>query len=238
MPSSDPAAPSLALSPIPADRLCVTKGTAALGARVTEPTVRAVALGSSGDAASLSFVYRGETATSRELASGESRRQLGLKLRAQDGCNLLYVMWRFDPKPSLSVSLKHNPGKRTHRECGASGYTRLKPSRTPSATLDPVPDLIPGTSHTLRAELSSGELLAWIDDALVWRGPLPPAALSLSGPAGLRSDNVSFDLVAFSATALSASSPGASAPATVAPAAPTASSSPAASAKCSADNSD
>lgn len=217
--ASDPPAPSLALSPIPADRLCVTKGTAAIGARITEPTVRGVALGSSGDAASLSFVFRGDTATSRELASGESRRQLGLKLRAQDGCNLLYVMWRLDPKPSLSVSLKHNPGKRTHRECGASGYTRLKPSLAPSA-LAPVPALVPGASHTLRAELSSGELLAWIDDALVWRGPLPPAALSLSGPAGLRSDNVSFDLVAFST------------------AVPAASGSPAASAKCSAEASD
>lgn len=222
MPSSASAAPSLAVSPIAADRLCVTKGAAALGSRVTEPTLRGVALGSSGDAASLSFVFRGDTATSRELASGESRRQLGLKLRAQDGCNLLYVMWRLDPKPSLSVSLKHNPGKRTHQECGASGYTRLKPARSPSTPLAPVPSLVPGASHTLRAELSSGELLAWIDDALVWRGPLPPTALSLSGPAGLRSDNVSFDLIAFA----------------TAPAASAASGSPAASAKCSADASD
>ncbi len=223
MSAPEPTAPSLAVSPIAADRLCVTKGAASLGATVTEPTMRAVALDSSGDAASLAFVFRGDTATSRELASGESRRQLGLKLRAQDGCNLLYVMWRLDPKPSLSVSLKRNPGKRTHRECGASGYTRLKPAR--GLTLAPVPALAPGASHTLRAELAGDDLLAWIDDQLVWRGPLPASARDLTGPAGLRSDNVRFDLVTFAA----------------APASPSAAASSSASAgpaKCSAETSD
>ena len=222
---SEPTAPSLAVSPVAADRLCVTKGAASVGATVTEPTMRAVALGSSGDAASLAFVFRGDTATSRELASGESRRQLGLKLRAQDGCNLLYVMWRLDPKPSLSVSLKRNPGQRTHRECGASGYTRMKPSR--GLALASVPALTPGASHSLRAELAGDDLLAWIDDQLVWRGPLPAAARDLTGPAGLRSDNVRFDLVAFSA-----------APSPASPS-PTPASSPAAtSARCSAETSD
>jgi hypothetical protein len=224
---AEPTAPSLAVSPIAADRLCVTKGAASIGATVTQPTMRAVALGSSGDAASLAFVFRGDTATSRELASGESRRQLGLKLRAQDGCNLLYVMWRLDPKPSLSVSLKRNPGQRTHRECGARGYTRLRPTR--GLALAPVPALAPGASHTLRAEIAGGDLLAWIDDQLVWRGPLPATARDLAGPAGLRSDNVRFDLVSFSAAP-------APAPAS---ASPDPASSPAAtSARCSAETSD
>ncbi len=221
---SAPVLPSIALSPIAADRLCVTKGAASIGSPVTQPTMRAIALDSSGDAASLSFTFRGDTATSRSLASGESRRQLGLKLRAQDGCNLLYVMWRLDPAPSLSVSLKHNPGMRTHRECGARGYMPLKPARAPAPVRGPapasdpvrgpgptasalaagsalaaVPALTPGSSHNLRAEIAGDELLAWIDDQLVWRGPLPPTARSLSGPAGLRSDNVRFDLVSFSA---------------------------------------
>lgn len=196
-PLPEKSAPSVPVAPVAADRLCVTKGAAALGSRVTEPTMRAVALGSAGDAASLSFVYRGETAVSRELASGESRRQLGLKLRAQDGCNLVYVMWRLDPKPAISVSVKRNPGKRTHKECGANGYTRIKPLRGPA--LAPVPALVLGASHTLRAEISGDDLLAWIDDQLVWRGSLPAAARDLSGPAGLRSDNVSFDLASFSA---------------------------------------
>lgn len=205
--------PKVAVSPIAPDRLCVTMGAAAVGAKVTEPTMRAVALGSSGDAASLSLVFHGNSATTRELASGESRRQLGLKLRAQDGCNLIYVMWRLDPKPAVTVQLKRNPGMRTHKECGANGYTRLKPSRIPAGTpgsLTAVPALSPGESHTLRAEISHDELLAWIDDLLVWRGPLPSDARDLSGPAGLRSDNVSFDLVSFSAPAPSASGSGGS----------------------------
>ena len=93
-----------------------------------------------------------------------------------------------------------NPGMRTHRECGAGGYTNLRPARGPGApALAAVPALAAGSSHTLRAELSGDELLAWIDDDLVWRGPLPPAARELSGLAGLRSDNVSFDLLGFRA---------------------------------------
>ena len=203
--------PSLAVTPVAADRLCVTKGAASLGGAITEPTVRAVALGTSGEAASLTFRFLGDTATTHELASGESRRQLGLKLRAQDGCNLVYVMWRLDPKPGLSVSVKHNPGMRTHKECGADGYTRVKPLR--GAALAPVPALHPDASHILRAELSGDDLLAWIDDQLVWRGPLPAAARTLSGPAGLRSDNVRYDLVGFSAAA----APAAAAPAKCSP---------------------
>ena len=198
-PLSERSAPALAVAPIAADRLCVTKGAAALGGKVTEPTTRAVALDSGGDAASLSFTYHGETAVSRELASGEAFRQLGLKLRAKDGCNLVYVMWRVDPKPGIWVSVKHNPGKRNHKECGTDGYTRIKPVRRPA--LARVPELTAGASHTLRAEISGDDLLAWIDDQLVWRGSLPAAARELSGPAGLRSDNVSFDLVSFAAAA-------------------------------------
>ena len=91
--------------------------------------MRGYALGAGGDAAALTFTYQGEAENTRELASGELRRQLGLKLRAQDGCNVVYVMWRLDPTPKLEVSVKFNPGKRTHEECGADGYTKVKPAR-------------------------------------------------------------------------------------------------------------
>ena len=36
---------------------------------------------------------------------------------------------------------------------------------------------------------------------MVWRGTLPAAARDLAGPAGLRSDNLAFDLVSFQAPA-------------------------------------
>jgi hypothetical protein len=185
--------PVAKLDPIK-DALCVTKGAAAIGSKITAPTMRAVALGSAGDAASVTFTFRGDSDTVRELASGQARRQLGLKLRAMNGCNLVYVMWRLDPKPKLDVSIKLNPGMQTHKDCGADGYTKLKPTKS-----TPVPDLTAGGTHTLRAEITGDELLAWIDDVLAWRGVLPDAARSISGPAGIRSDNLMFDLVAFSA---------------------------------------
>jgi hypothetical protein len=194
-----PAVPSIALAPTSPARLQVTRGAASPGRTITAPTLRAIALGSSGEAASLAFVFHGDTAASRALASGEVRRQLGLKLRAQDGCNLLYVMWQLAPAPALVVSLKRNPGMRTHRECGARGYTLLAPAPLAGAALAPVPPLSAGDAHALHAELTRDELLAWIDGALVWRGPLPAAARDLAGPAGLRSDNVRFNLVSFSA---------------------------------------
>jgi hypothetical protein len=102
-------APMIKLAPIGRDALCVTKGAARVGERVTRPTMRAFAHETSGDAAALTFVYRGETEHARALASGQERRQLGLKLRAANGCNLVYVMWRQGPKPKLDISLKYNP---------------------------------------------------------------------------------------------------------------------------------
>lgn len=179
------------LTPVAHDALCVTKGAVDKGA-VTEPTVRAFARGSDGDAAQLTFTYRGQSAAGRELASGQLRRQVGLKLRAQDSCNVVYVMWRLDPKPRLEVSVKSNPGKHTHDECGAEGYTKVKPAAN-------VAELEDGKTYTLRAEISGDELVAWIDGALAWRGTLPSTARDIRGPAGLRSDNVQFDIVEFAA---------------------------------------
>src|SRR3954463_12364708 len=80
--------PAIMVVPVAKEILCVTKGIAKIGEQVTEPTMRAFAHGTSGDAASLTFIYRGETEKTRELASGQERRQLGLKLRAANGCNL------------------------------------------------------------------------------------------------------------------------------------------------------
>jgi hypothetical protein len=187
------------LPPIAPQALCVTKGAARIGERVTQPTVRAFAHETSGDAASLTFTYRGETEHTRALASGQDRRQLGLKLRAANGCNLVYVMWRLDPKPALDVSIKVNPGMATHQQCGAGGYTKVKPTERTA-----VPPLVAGDTHTLHAEIRGDELTAWIDDQPAWRGTLPDQARELSGPAGLRSDNLAFDLVAFGAPAGSA----------------------------------
>lgn len=180
-------------------KLCVTKGDIQLGGEVTEPTSRSVALDTNGDAAAMTFTYRGPTKKTRELASGQIRKQLGLKLRAANGCNLVYVMWRTDEgkAPMIDVSVKSNPGARTHADCGAGGYEKVKASR--GGRLGLVPVLAAGETHTLRAAITGDELRTWIDDKLVWQGTLPEAARAMVGPAGIRSDNLAFDLVAFAA---------------------------------------
>jgi hypothetical protein len=114
-----------------------------------------------------------------------------LKLRAQNGCNLVYVMWRLDPASRIEVSVKRNPGARTASDCGAGGYTKLKGTRTV-----PPPPLQDVAEHELRAEIDGGALTAWIDDRVVWRGELPAKARELSGPAGVRSDNLAFEISA------------------------------------------
>ena len=186
-----PRAPSIEVAPI-AD-LCVTKGSVSDGV-VSEPTMRGYARGAGGDAAELTFVYRGETEDTRALASGQLRRQLGVKLRAQDGCNVVYVMWRLDPTPKLDVSVKLNPNKRTHEECGAEGYTKIKPRKKMY-----VPAFEYGATRKLRAEIVGDNIFAWVDGQPMFQGRLPDSARTISGPAGVRSDNVKFDLVALAA---------------------------------------
>jgi hypothetical protein len=173
--------------------LCVTRGKVPADGHVSEPTVRAVAIKTTGDAAALQFTYRGSSEKTNELASGQTRHQLGLKLRAEDGCNLVYVMWRTDTQ-KLDVSVKLNPGKTTHAECGAAGYTKIKATKSIA-----VPALESGGSHTLQAEIVDSDLFAWVDGKAVWQGRLPDAVRLLAGASGFRSDNVIFDLVRFGA---------------------------------------
>ena len=192
-PLRDHVTPTIDLAPIAANTLCVTKGELT-DKSVAVPTMRGFALGTGGDAAQLTFTYRGESQDSRALASGAIRRQLGLKLRAQDSCNVVYVMWRLDPRPAIDVSIKVNPGMSTHEQCGANGYTKVR-----SRVKHYVPAYEYNTTHTLRAEIVGDELFAWIDGRLAFQGRLPDAARSLTGPAGLRSDNIAFDLVELAA---------------------------------------
>jgi hypothetical protein len=97
-------------------------------------------------------------------------------------------MWRVEPRPFIEVSVKRNPGKRTHAECGASGYTKVKPSAS-----TPVPAFEVGVEHVLDAAIDGDTLTAKIDGEIVWQGELPAEARELDGPAGFRSDNVSYD---------------------------------------------
>jgi hypothetical protein len=117
------------------------------------------------------------------------RSQIGLKLRAEDGCNLLYAMWRIAPKPGVVVSLKRNPGQHRSDDCGNGGYTNLRPKRGARIEAFRV-----GEHHAIRAEQRGDELRVLVDGQLAWEGALPPEATSLQGPPGFRSDNGRFEL--------------------------------------------
>lgn len=184
-------------SPLPerpsrAASLCVTEGKISEldngRASVSVPKMRAYAQQGGSDFADLQFLYRGHTEVLQALASGARRVQLGLKLRAQDACNLLYVMWRVEPRSELVVSVKSNPGERSSSECGNHGYRDLKPQQS-----SPLPRLLSGELHRLRAEIRSEELWVFADEHAVWRGPLDANAKGFHGPVGLRTDNASME---------------------------------------------
>ena len=180
-----------ALETVRAATLCVTLGhvreVEGSMLEVDTPALRSTVAGSSAAIADLSLVYRGPTEQVKPLASGELRRQFAVMLRAEDECNLMYAGWEVAPKPRLGVLLKRNPGQGTHLECRDRGYRRLEPDLA-----RPVPELRPGESHHLRTEIDDGALRLFVDSDLVWEARLPPDALSLRGPIGIRTDNARF----------------------------------------------
>lgn len=139
------------------------------------------------------FAYLGPTMEVSRLGNGEVRSQFGIKLRAQDTCNIVYIMWHFAPEQKMAVSVKRNPGKRTHEDCLDNGYiNNIKPriSALPQAVR-------PDQPRTLSASLSGSYLTVTADNSVVWEGDLGPVALEFDGPVGLRSDNahVVFDFL-------------------------------------------
>ncbi|MGK4004097.1 hypothetical protein WMF31_15795 [Sorangium sp. So ce1036] len=185
--------------------LCVTSGAIRpvdwWGFAVDHPMTRAVLTAMTPPAAALRFRYDGPTADSAPLDSGELRRQIGLKLRSQDGCNVVYVMWTIEPSPRLWVTVKQNPGKQAYAECGANGYRNIKPHRSA-----PVPALTDGGWHVLRADLRGTALEVVADGILAWEGSLDQSVLSFDGPVGLRTDNGRFT-VEFYASATPGAAP-------------------------------
>ena len=179
------------LFPISRAQLCITKGAIeeAEGSRleVTVPEMRAVVRYPTRAVAEAEFTYLGPTRKDKPLHSGEIRRQFGLKLRARNGCNLVYAMWRIEPKEELVVSVKLNPGQTTSAECDANGYHTIKPTRDSNP-----PRLVAGEKHTLRAEIEGSEMKVFIDGKLTWEGLLDHDALALEGPSGIRTDNGRF----------------------------------------------
>jgi len=175
------------------ERLCVTEGAVegvpAGRLTVNVSKMRAYVNALTPQLVEVQFTYLGSTENEARLGSGELRRQFGLKLRAQDACNLVYVMWHIDPESKLVVSTKSNPGQHTSAECGNRGYRNIKPRHS-----IPVPSLRPGETHTLRAEMNGDYLHVFTDNSPVWEGPLGGDVLAFDGPVGIRSDNARLQL--------------------------------------------
>ena len=194
------AAPTRAdgLAPAAKSRLCVTEGALESSSEgrlfVNVAKLRAVLAAPGRQEIEARFVYLGPTAETAPLRSGAIRRQFGLKLRAADGCNLIYVMWRFAPEPALVVSVKSNFGLHASRACGAAGYRNVAPQR--QAPVE-APEI--GVPHRLAAALDGEALRVRIDGMEVWEGEVGHDALAVDGPVGIRSDNVRLELELFAA---------------------------------------
>jgi hypothetical protein len=178
------------------EKLCVTEGTVGRG-RGEEITIdvtkmRAFVTEETAQSVEARFTYLGETAETSALGSGAIRQQFGLKLRAQDPCNLVYAMWRFSPKNEVVVSVKSNPGMDQSSQCGNKGYTNIKASRS-----SPAPEVTRGSKHVLYAEMDGQRMTVTADGRVVWEGSVGAGAMGLDGPVGIRSDNVRVNLELF-----------------------------------------
>ncbi|HEY1897264.1 MAG TPA: hypothetical protein VGG62_13365 [Terracidiphilus sp.] len=174
---------------IPRSSLCVTEGAVATAPdhrlSVETTKMRAYVNTQTAPAILAHFTYVGPTAQESRLGSGEVRRQFGLKLRAQNACNLVYVMWRFEPESRIVVSVKRNAQQTTSSECGNRGYQNINAVRS-----HPAPALRRGDSHSLAANMRGTGMAVSIDGKEVWAGDVGPQAADLNGPVGIRSDNV------------------------------------------------
>jgi hypothetical protein len=157
---------------------------------IRSPTFRAELGRTPRAAVEMSFVYHGPASELAPLASGEPRRQIGLKLRARDSCNVVYAMWHIAPSSGIVVSVKSNPGQSRHAECGEKGYRFLSPTSAQTA-----PRIEPGQPHVLSAEIRGRTLRVETDGQTSWEGELPATAFEFDGPVGLRSDNGEFSVV-------------------------------------------
>ena len=171
------------------DQLHVTNGkitrTSDERLEVSTKEMRAVLNFATAQEARVNLTYLGPTKEVSKLGSGEVRSQFGLKLRAQDNCNLVYVMWHFAPDKKIAVSVKRNPGESTHEQCLDHGYIN---KFQPRVSKQPKP-VSPDQRHTLGASMRGSELKVTADDEIVWEGDLGKVALEFDGPVGLRSDN-------------------------------------------------
>ena len=188
-PAAHGQSPVSTATPVAREELCVTEGEIAQGPdgslTVRVPKMRAFVMRPVADAVAVRLTYQGPSREQSALGSGDVRGQFALKLRALDACNLLYITWRVTPTSKLVVQVKKNPRQHSSSECSNHGYQTLKPRLAA-----PLPQLAPGETHVMRAEIAAATLRVLVDGRPVWQGELGEFADLASGPVGVRSDNV------------------------------------------------
>jgi hypothetical protein len=175
----------------PSSKFCPTEGKIAKtgsAIHVDVGAMRGVLSTDRSKTAEVDFTYRGPSKDTQPLADGEIRRQIGVKLKAQDSCNVVYAMWHIAPDTGVFVLVKRNPGMSTHEACKDGGYMTPTPTTT-----KPVANIVVGAPHTLRADLEGQHLIVTADGVVAWEGNLPADVLKMDGPPGVRSDNGTFD---------------------------------------------
>lgn len=169
--------------------ICVTTGDVfaeADGRYLIESAAsRAVVRDGDDDYVGIVFEYLGPSRDETKLASGKQVRQLGIKLQAQDSCNVIYVMWPVDGARELVVLSKINSGQSAHAQCGVKGYETLTPRTSRS-----VAPIVVGQPRRLEAKIDKRMLAVQVDGQLVWRGDAGRRTADLFGYPGLRTDNV------------------------------------------------
>ena len=157
-------------------------------------SVRAVQKGRWAQNGKIRFESRGQTAELKPFKSGIVKEQIGLKLRAMNGCNLVYVMWTLAPKEEITVRIKENPGKTESDDCENDGYTLLNTYRVPKKK-----SARNGRTSRLQADfVSKGHkhhVRVYVDNVRVLQVRIPHSFVAtVNGPVGLRSDNGRFRL--------------------------------------------
>lgn len=195
-PAASPAAAPASAQPLTEPPLtCLSAGAGSWrdGALAIEaPITRGVWPGTDGERAGIEVEVLGPTGQQAPAASGRVLQQVGLKLRAQDPCNVLYVMWPAAPATGLRILVKANEGRSAFAQCGAKGYATIRPDSTA-----PFAPLRAGEPRRMEAAITGGQLSVAIDGHTVWSGTIGAAAAALAGPAGFRVDNLRVQLRAF-----------------------------------------
>lgn len=165
---------------------------------VNHPEVRGVRNGAWHPRARLQFHYQGPSDVRIPSGSGLIFEQIGIQLRAQNTCNVLYIMWRIEPAEQVLVKLKSNPGQSRHEECENRGYQTLA-----AIPLGPLQITAKDRAlHQLQAEVTLTKNCCacsiGADARPLWTGEVDFQLISeINGPAGFRTDNGQFEFQHF-----------------------------------------